>query len=192
MPTTITGSIGVFTMLFNTAPALKEKAGVTFDVEKNAPYADFPSVTRELTSDEKGRMQQSVDTVYQIFLRRVAAGRLMAIADVDSIAQGRVWTGTDALRIGLVDGLGGIDRALQSAASKAGLKEYRVRVYPEPDNGLQWLIRQLPGAVMTPESFNAFTGDASGAVWLAMQHYKLLRDNSGKAMMVMPMQATFE
>ncbi|HRO43681.1 MAG TPA: signal peptide peptidase SppA, partial [Flavipsychrobacter sp.] len=97
LPNTITGSIGVFTMLFNAEKMLQNKLGITFDEVKNAPYADFPTVTRALTAEEGRRMQAMVDTIYQTFMRRVATARRMETAMVDSIAQGRVWSGTDAL-----------------------------------------------------------------------------------------------
>lgn len=146
LPNTITGSIGVFTMLFNTEKLLNNKLGITIDEVKNAPYADFPSFTRPLTKDEASRMQAGVDTIYSIFKQRVAAGRKLSVAAVDSIAQGRVWSGTDAIKIGLVDGLGGLDRAIWSAAKKAGLSSYKVVTYPEPVDKFDAVLRRINSA----------------------------------------------
>ncbi len=145
MPTTITGSIGVFTMLFNMEGLLKNKLGVTFDEVKNAPYADFPAMHRPLTTDEKRRMQSYVDTIYSLFKHRVATGRKLSPGLVDSIAQGRIWSGADALNYGLVDGLGNLDRALASAASRAGVKDYNIVTYPERVDKLESLMRRFSG-----------------------------------------------
>jgi len=132
MPNTLTGSIGVFGMMFNISGGLKDKLGVTFDEVKNAPLADFPTASRALTPQEAARMQATIDTIYSTFKNRVAVGRKMTPTVVDSVAQGRIWSGSDALAIGLVDGLGGLDRAMRSAAAKAKLSTYKVITYPEP------------------------------------------------------------
>lgn len=186
MPTTITGSIGVFGMMFNVGDALREKLGVTFDEVKNAPYADFPTATRALTADEKMRMQGFVDTIYGTFKSRVTAGRHLAISTVDSIAQGRVWSGVDAREIGLVDGFGGIQRAIAAAASKAKLKDYRVVTFPEPVNRLQALLRQLSDG---PLSEAAVRETISRSIQQELPAYRqlsfMLRMN-GKAQMMLP------
>ena len=149
MPNTITGSIGVFSMMFNVSNALKNKLGVTFDEVKTAPYADFPTNTRDLTPIEAARFQAGVDTIYATFKSRVAVGRKLSLVLVDSIAQGRVWTGTDALNIGLVDGLGDLNRALESAASIAKLKTYNVKTYPEQVDQLQAMIKKIKGGPLS-------------------------------------------
>lgn len=131
-PNTITGSIGVFGVVPNLQDFFKNKLGVTFDQVKTAPYADLQTTFRPLTPGEKRIIQASVDTVYHDFKLRVAEGRNKDMQLVDSIAQGRVWTGSRALQIGLVDRLGGLDNAIACAASMAKLKEYSLREYPEP------------------------------------------------------------
>lgn len=189
MPNTITGSIGVFGMMFNISPLMKNKLGVTFDGVKTGPYADFPSGTRDMTEDEAKKMQANVDNIYQIFMSRVAAGRKMQIADVDSIAQGRVWTGTDALRLGLVDGLGGLDRALQSASAKAKVKEYQVVTYPEQVDKFESLMRRFKGAsvgTIATEVTEASAKQEFSEEYKYYQQIKKLHGMNGKAMMAMP------
>lgn len=143
LPNTITGSIGVFGMMFNTKAFFNEKLGVTFDGEKNAPYADFPNMNRQMTDVEKKFIQNSVDTIYMTFKSRVAKGRKMDIAYVDSIGQGRVWTGTAGLKNGLVDALGGLDRAIKSAAAIAKLKNFETVTYPAVEDKLERMMRML-------------------------------------------------
>lgn len=143
LPTTITGSIGVFGMMFNTKALFNNKLGITFDGEKNAPFADFPNMTREMTQQEKTFIQNGVDSIYLTFKTRVSTGRKMDISYVDSIGQGRIWSGLDGLNLGLVDAIGGFDRAFKSAASLAKLDKYRIVTYPEADSKLERLFKSL-------------------------------------------------
>lgn len=142
---TITGSIGVFGMMFNTQELFNNKLGVTFDVEKNAPYADFPDMNRPMTDQEKKFMQNGVDTIYKIFKTHVAEGRKLDIAYVDSIGQGRVWTGAAALQNKLIDAFGGLDRALQSAATLAKVTDYSVVTYPVVKDKVQQILEMING-----------------------------------------------
>jgi protease-4 len=129
-PTTITGSIGVFGLLFNAAE-LTEKLGVSFDVVKTGRYADTLSISRPKTEAELALIQRDVDWIYREFLSRVAEGRKLDPALVAELAQGRVWIGADALTRGLVDEMGGLEDAIQYAAKKAGVDEnYSVRERP--------------------------------------------------------------
>lgn len=184
LPNTITGSIGVFTMMFNTEKLMRNKLGVTFDGVKNAPYADFPNGTRALTADESAKVQRSVDNIYMIFKSRVATGRKMDITLVDSFAQGRVWSGTDALSIKLVDGLGDLDRAIASAASLAKLKDYDVVTYPEPVDKFESLMRRFKGnnASVAEQMVKAEFGKEYD--WY--KQLKELRRMNGAAMAMMP------
>lgn len=186
MPNTITGSIGVFGMMFNVSNLMKNKLGVTFDGVKTGPYADFPSGVRPMTEDEGKKMQGMVDNIYQVFMSRVAAGRKMTVANVDSIAQGRVWTGTDALRLGLVDALGGLDRAITSASAKANLKDYQVVTYPEPVDKLESLMRSLKGNTAASAAVHTTLKQELGDDYEYYQQVKQLRDMNGKTMMAMP------
>ncbi|HRP55389.1 signal peptide peptidase SppA [Agriterribacter sp.] len=131
-PNTITGSIGVFGIVPNMQGFFKNKLGITFDQVKTAPNADIGTVTRPLTEGEKTIIQSEIDTIYRDFKTRVADGRKKDMLFVDSIAQGRVWTGSRAMQIGLVDRMGGLDDAVACAARMAKLTEYGLREYPEP------------------------------------------------------------
>jgi protease-4 len=129
-PTTITGSIGVFGLIFNAAE-LTQKLGVSFDVVKTGRYADMLSISRAKTEDELALIQRDVDHIYRDFLSRVAEGRKLDPALVAELAQGRVWIGSDALTRGLVDEMGGLEDAIRYAAKKAGVDEnYTVRERP--------------------------------------------------------------
>ena len=133
-PTTITGSIGVFGIIPNMEGFFKNKLGVTFDGVKTGPYADLGAIYRPMNENEKKFVQQNIDEIYMSFKQRVADGRKKPIEYVDSIAQGRVWSGTKAIENGLIDKLGGLQDAVDCAARMAKLKTYRLREYPEVQN----------------------------------------------------------
>jgi protease-4 len=132
-PTTITGSIGVFGVIPFTGKMLENKLGLTFDRATTNKHAIL-STNRKLTPEEIGIVQQEVDIIYAQFLGRVAEGRGMTTVAVNQIARGRVWTGTDALRIGLVDQLGGVKDAIAFAAKQAGIKDVKIKYWPEKKN----------------------------------------------------------
>ena len=186
MPNTITGSIGVFSMLFNIDKLMKNKLGVTFDEVKNAPYADLPTTARPLTAEEGQRMQNSVDTIYELFKGHVSAGRRLSATDVDSIAQGRVWTGSDALGIGLVDGLGGLDRAIASAASMAKIKDYKVVTYPEPSDKLSNMLKKFSSRTQSSMAIKAAMKEELGEGYEWYEKIQGLTKMNGKALMMMP------
>ena len=140
LPTTITGSIGVFGIIPNMQAFFKNKLGVTFDGVKTAPYADAGGIYRPMNEKEKKLVQANVDMIYAQFKQRVADGRKKDTAYVDSIAQGRVWTGMRAKEIGLIDRFGGIEDAIRSAATMAKLTEYRIAEYPEPQTIFQQIF----------------------------------------------------
>jgi len=128
-PNTLTGSIGIFGM-FPNVEGLTKKVGLTFDNVKTNKYADFGDATRPMRADEKAILQQYIENGYDFFLTRCSEGRNIPKATLDSIAQGRVWTGNQALKIGLVDGLGDIDTAIEEAAKLAKLEDYSLKDYP--------------------------------------------------------------
>ena len=133
-PTTITGSIGVFGIIPNMQGFFKNKLGVTFDGVKTGPYADLGAIYRPMSENEKEFVQQNIDEIYLNFKQRVADGRKKPIEFVDSIAQGRVWSGARAIQNGLVDKFGGLQDAVECAARMAKLSDYRLREYPEVQN----------------------------------------------------------
>ena len=153
-PNTITGSIGVFGIIPNMGGFFKNKLGITFDGVKTAPYADGPNIIRPMNEMEKKLAQDGVDRIYLQFKQRVAEGRKMDINLVDSIAQGRVWSGQDATQLGLVDRVGNLRDAIRSAARLAKLDDYGFKEYPEPTNWLDNLLgrnKPEPSALIRQE-----------------------------------------
>lgn len=130
-PITLTGSIGIFGVIPSAEKLLKEKVGLDFDVVKTNPMADFGNMSRTFTPQERVVLQNYVNNGYALFLKRCADGRGVAVEDIAKIAEGRVWTGSKAKEIGLVDELGDLDKAVEIAAQKAGLADYSVKAYPE-------------------------------------------------------------
>lgn len=150
-PTTLTGSIGIFATLPDVSELVTEKLGIHFDEAKTNRNASFSlaSFARPLTAEEMASLQAYVDRGYATFLSRVAGGRKKTTEQVNEIAQGRVWLGKDAIKLGLVDELGGIDVAIRKAAQLAKIKEYHTVKYPEtPD-----FMTQLFGAVNDKGSY---------------------------------------
>lgn len=130
-PNTITGSIGIFGMMFNLEKFLDNKLGVTFDVVKTGEFSDIYTVTRSLSDYEKQIIQESVEQGYETFTGKAAEARGMSLEKLKAIAGGRVWTGAEALELGLVDQLGGFEDAVKIAAGKAGIgDDYLLSFYP--------------------------------------------------------------
>jgi protease IV len=173
-PMTITGSIGVFSMLFNTQSFFKNKLGVTFDGVHTARQPDAISMYQPLTDLQKKFMQNDVDSIYHDFTSRVAAGRNKPVSYVDSIGQGRIWSGTMALQLGLVDRIGGVQDALDCAARMAKLQSYRLREYPEPENFLDLLLNNYKQSVKM-KTIHEDLGD-QGVAW-----YQMMSDYQGMA-----------
>ncbi|MBU2045611.1 MAG: signal peptide peptidase SppA, partial [Bacteroidetes bacterium] len=148
-PNTITGSIGVFAIIPNMKGFFNDKLGVTFDNVKTGKFADLGDITRPLTPAEKLILQTEVNRTYADFTKRVAEGRHLSQAYVDSIGQGRVWTGEQAIKLKLVDKLGHIDDAIAAAAKKANLKEYKIVNYPEIKSGFMGLIDNSEDKIQT-------------------------------------------
>lgn len=141
-PNTITGSIGVFGIIPNMKNFFNNKLGITFDGVKTGRFADLGTVNRPLTEEERLIIQSEVNQIYSSFTRKVAEGRKRSQAYIDSIGQGRVWSGVEAKNNGLVDRLGNLDDAVRAAAAKAGLEEYRIVEYPSLKDPFQSLFDQ--------------------------------------------------
>ena len=148
-PTTITGSIGVFGTIPNFGELLSNKIGITFDNVKTNEHSDMPSVTRKMTPFETRLMQSHVESTYGIFLSHVADGRKMSTAGVDSIGQGRVWSGVNAKSNHLIDGFGGLKEALKIAADKAGITEYRIKELPKQKDPFTELLKNFSVRMQT-------------------------------------------
>jgi len=142
-PTTITGSIGVFGLFFNLQKALDNKLGITVDVVKTNDHADFFSVYRPMTAEEKAVGQMFIEQTYQTFIGHVSAGRGIPVEQVDAIGQGRVWSGVNAKDIKLVDEFGGLTDAIKLAAEKAGLENYRLVELPKQKKLFEQLMEDM-------------------------------------------------
>ena len=129
-PTTLTGSIGVFGMIPNLQNFYKNKLGITIDTANTNKYADM-GINRPLTNYEKRKIQKSIANVYETFISHVSEGRNISKSSVDEIGQGRIWTGYDAKRIGLIDTYGGIEKAIDIASTLANIDDYRIISLPK-------------------------------------------------------------
>ncbi len=166
---TITGSIGIFGLWLNMGELLTEKLGITSDTVKTAPYADAGNVFRSMNPREEEVIQGYVNSGYRMFLEKVAQGRSMPVEEVHQIAQGRVWSGSDALEIGLVDQIGGLNDAIAEAADLAGIRDYYTEIYPRQKKFLDKLS-------------DIFGSEAGVESWLnseEMKPFRTLIDNAG-------------
>lgn len=145
-PNTITGSIGIFGLIPN-IEGLNKKLGFNYDVVKTNKMSDAPSVNRAFRPEERALMQTYINHGYELFVKRCADGRGKTTDEIKAVAEGRVWTGTEALSIGLVDALGNLNDAVKIAAQKAELTDYQVRSYPEKEDFATRLLKNLGGDV---------------------------------------------
>ncbi|MBN2778050.1 MAG: signal peptide peptidase SppA [Bacteroidales bacterium] len=143
-PNTITGSIGVFGMIPNLQELMNDKLGITIDGVKTNHSSDFGSIMRPFSPEEGAFIQKQIEEFYEVFIGRVADGRGITKAEVDSIGQGRVWSGINAIEIGLVDEIGGLDNAVKKAVSLAELgDDYRIWEYPEKEDFMQKIVTDM-------------------------------------------------
>lgn len=154
-PNTLTGSIGVFMMFPNATELLNEKLGINFDEVKTHPMAVGLTPMKDLSDDEKELLQEGTIEIYNTFLKRVAEGRGMTVEDVHEVAQGRVWTGTKAQQLGLVDVLGDLEDAVNIAAESAGIEDYKIKSFPEIE---ETFMDQLIKGLASAEDINAKLG----------------------------------
>jgi len=146
-PMTISGSIGVFGLIPNAGKLLEDKLGLTTEIVNTNKNSDFPSILRPMKPYEKELMQLSIEKIYSDFVSKVASGRKMSSASVDSIGQGRVWSGTSALKIGLVDEIGGLKDAIKGASKLAGTESFSVKELPVLEDPYTRIFSQLTGEV---------------------------------------------
>jgi len=144
-PNTLTGSIGVFSILPNAKELFEDKLGITWDTVKTTKHSTGMNPFLDLDDAERNYLTESTLDVYEKFLHRVGEGRHMSRDSVHSIAQGRIWTGTKAKEIGLVDEIGDLDRAIALAAELAGVEKYRVSEFPHQKEALQEFIDEITG-----------------------------------------------
>ncbi|HRS68295.1 MAG TPA: signal peptide peptidase SppA, partial [Paludibacteraceae bacterium] len=184
-PSTITGSIGIFGLLPN-FKGLTEKIGLDFDGVKTNNFADFGMVARPVTTAEKVLFQNYVNRGYELFVKRCADGRGMAIDSIKAVAEGRVWTGVDAHKLGLVDVLGGLDTAVELAVQKAGLTNYNLKTYPDKKDFLQELMSDFYTSLETRTLRNQL-----GENYRYVNYLKTLQAQQG-VQAVMPFIIEFE
>ncbi len=146
-PTTITGSIGVFGLIPNADKLMNQKLGISTETVSTNTNSDFPSIYRPMSVYEKDVMQKSIEQVYSDFVSKVSEGRKMTTGAVDSIGQGRVWSASNAIEIGLVDQFGGLQASIDTAASLAGIETYSIRELPELEDPYTKILNQLTGDI---------------------------------------------
>lgn len=144
-PNTITGSIGVFGIIPNFQKTLQNKLGITFDKVSTNKHSDFIPITRPMDAEESTIMQRDIERIYSSFIKHVAEGRKMTTASIDSIGQGRVWSGVDAKRLNLIDEFGGLNNAIEEAAKLAKISKYNIKTLPELKDPFMKLIEQFTG-----------------------------------------------
>lgn len=154
-PMTLTGSIGIFGMIPDASELLTQKLGLSFDVVKTNAMSDFGAMGRPFNANESAKMQNYINQGYELFTGRVAGGRGMAQDSVKVIGEGRVWTGEQALNIGLVDKLGNLDDAIEAAAKLAELEKYTVGRYPSPTPWYMTLLDKSSNEYMDSKMRNA-------------------------------------
>ena len=142
-PTTLTGSIGIFGLIPE-AGELAKKVGISFDNVKTNKFSDFGDISRGMNPEEQALIQMEINRGYNLFLKRCAEGRKRTTAQINTIAQGRVWTGSEALKLGLVDNLGGLDDAIKIASRIAKIKGYSVKSYPKKEDVFTSLFNTEP------------------------------------------------
>ena len=174
-PATITGSIGVWGVIPNLKGLMNNKLGITFDNAMTNKNADFIPVMKPMTPYQRAIIQKDVDHIYDLFAGRVASGRHMTVEKVDSIGQGRIWSGTEALNLGLIDTLGGLTDAIKLAASLAGLVDYRITALPTLKNPLDQILEQLTGK-STPD---VYMKQAMGEDYHYFDYLRKLREMKG-------------
>ena len=179
---TITGSIGIFRLMFNAEELLNENIGIMYETLKTHEYADLYDFTSPLTNAERNVMQQDVEMGYETFLNRVAEGRGMTRDEVHEHAQGRVFTGVDAHEVGLVDILGDLDDAIAVAAEKAGIEDYQVETYPKSED----FLTSLFGSAETRVQAMLSSWIPSNLMEESTSLRKILEQPSGQNWMLLP------
>ena len=154
-PTTLTGSIGIFGMIPDATELLTDKLGLSFDVVKTNAHSDFGAMGRPLNESECRLMQAHINQGYELFTGRVAQGRKISQDSVKAVAEGRVWTGEQAMKIGLVDKLGNLNDAIAAAAKAAKIEKYSVGRYPEPAPWFASLLQEKKADYMDSQMRSA-------------------------------------
>jgi protease IV len=186
-PNTITGSIGVFNFIINTEKFFNNKLGITFD-EVHTNENAVLSAVKPLTPTQKRYIQNEIDTIYHTFKKRVADGRRMNMQIVDSIAQGRVYSGKRAIEIGLVDRIGGLNDAIAAAAAKAKIKSYKLREYPAKQNLMEMIFDREPDNIKE-QTIKKELGAGGYKIYSLIHDMK---ESTGKAQARLPFELIIE
>ncbi len=173
-PNTITGSIGVFGLIPNFQNLMTNKLGITFDGVKTGQYADIMATNRPMTAGERFIIQNELNRIYSGFVSRVAEGRKKSKAYIDSIGGGHVWIGTDAVQIGLADRIGSFNDAINAAAKKAKIKDFKVTEYPDVIDPLKSLMDESTDKIKT-----YYTKQELGDNYMLYQQMKKVIASSG-------------
>jgi len=173
-PNTITGSIGVFGMMPNVSKFLSNKLGITTDMAATNKHSDFPSIFRPLNSEEKAYIQFEIDKIYDDFITHVSNGRKLTKNEIDQIGQGRVWSGSDAIKIGLADTIGGLNDAINIAAKRAKIIDYTIKNLPEIEEPFAKFIKNL-----TDDTKASFLNSELGDDYKYFQLYKKVQHMKG-------------
>jgi protease-4 len=187
-PNTITGSIGVFGVLPNIQPLLRDKLGITTDRVTTGKFSDFPTITRPLSQFEQSQFQQEINRIYADFTTKAAAGRRMPVERLRGYASGRVWSGSEAKARGLVDVLGSMDDALRIAARRAKLKEgdYRIQALPRQKTFMENIFSGINEEVRMK-----LVREEMGPLFPVYEQYKKLSEMKG-AQMRMPFELNIQ
>lgn len=176
-PTTITGSIGVFGTVPNMT-GLAEDVGINAEqVGTNKNSVEY-SLFEPMTDDFRNLVQESIESTYDTFLKRVAQGRDISVAEADSMAQGRVWSGVDAQRIGLIDELGNLEAAVAEAANMAELEEYGIKKFPKYKTGLERFLEDMGGAGAKAKQ-ELIEGEIGTEAYSVLKQLKSVMDREG-------------
>ena len=178
-PNTITGSIGVFSIIPSMEKMLNEKIGITIDTVKTGEFSIGINPFMDISEKEGKILQESTEEFYEIFLKRVADGRGMTRDEVHDVAQGRVWPGMKAQELRLVDAMGGLDEALAMAADKAGLEKYRVSEYPVTKDPLQQLMEEFMGKKDASFAGKALVREQLGDMFPYYNYLKEIKEVKG-------------
>ncbi len=174
-PQTITGSIGVFGMFFNIGKMLDEKLGITTDNVQTGHYSDLFNISRAKSAYELQFLQKTADNVYDDFVHKTSEATGLTPAEIEPLASGRVWTGEDAVKFGLVDMLGTLDDAIEIAARNAGIEDdYRVRYYPVQKSPMEELLQKLSG-----EDESSILKKELGKLYPSFEEFRSLTRNQG-------------
>ena len=172
--TTITGSIGVFGMVPNFQKTMNDKLGLTVNVVGTNKHSDFISAYRPLNATEKERLQKSVEDIYSKFIDKVSTFRNLTPSEVDSLGQGRVWSGNNAFDNALIDGIGGLNDAITLAASRAGLYDYRTVELPKEQSSLELMMSALAARIKGKSA-------AAGELERALKHYEYISNVANRS-----------